>query len=712
MGTTADKLNRVLATKNDLKAALIEKGQDPGDVFSQYPDKVRAIKIDSIKLASIDILRQPHKTSYTAKESFSSVGMGVKAIFSNDAHKTLTDIRMPDGYTQVEYIQSSGTQYIDTGFVPNQDTRVVCKAQYTDTTGNEVIFGSRYSSGKDRFDFLMTGGVFYSAYGSEGGSALAATPHLIEVDKNKNITSVNGTVFSTHTYTTFQCPGNMMLFCCNTNNSINLLASARIYSCQVYDNDILIRNFVPCTVNSTIGMYDLVNNQFYPNAGTGEFVAGPSISPSYYDVPDGVSLTAGQTSVTVAYTEHGVTAEAEVAVSVEAIKLNVPTVSKNPVYTGSTLNPTWSGYDSSLMTISGDTSGTNAGTYTATFALKDKVNYTWADGTTADKSVTWTIGKAQASITLDKSSVVLNSDNLSETVTFSSVGMKSVIVMSSDTSVATVSMDGNVITISSVNETTGTANIIISGDVDSNYNAPEYPSVAVEAKFAIPVTITVTGDGLLYYVEIYHNGTCYYDPATFTANVGDTIECRITECWRSQFIYLNGEKIDGGYSENDISYEYTVVSDTVIDLYHNYQDAKRDRDGKITIIEEGYATISRHSNGCYGNASYCYLMVNGVKYTNITDVSPLVVPVGTVISCYAYAEDCCGKGKYGYCSINVYDANGSSIYSDSGEGEKTYEYTVTGNISISLHQYSESCAGHSGSSGRTGRDASISIYEE
>ena len=196
------------------------------------------------------------------------------------------------------------------------------------------------------------------------------------------------------------------------------------------------------------------------------------------------ALKPTDTKATVKYTEFGVTAEADVAITVAAIKLAVPSVSGSLTYTGSALNPTWSGYDSDLMSISGDTSGVNAGSYSAVFSLKDKVNYTWADGTTADKSVSWSIGKAQASITLDKSSVVLNGDKLTETVIINSVGMSSIMVMSSDMSVATVSLDGNVLTISSVNETTGEATIVINGEVDSNYNAPEYPSIAVSAEFS------------------------------------------------------------------------------------------------------------------------------------------------------------------------------------------------------------------------------------
>lgn len=41
--TTTDKLNKILNTKADIKAALAEKGQTVGDVFADYPAAVRAI---------------------------------------------------------------------------------------------------------------------------------------------------------------------------------------------------------------------------------------------------------------------------------------------------------------------------------------------------------------------------------------------------------------------------------------------------------------------------------------------------------------------------------------------------------------------------------------------------------------------------------------------------------------------------------------------
>jgi len=77
--------------------------------------------------------------------------------------------------------------------------------------------------------------------------------------------------------------------------------------------------------------------------------------------------------------------------------LTVPSQSGTLSYTGSVQSPSWSGYDSTKMTIGGTTSGTNAGTYGATFTLKD-ANYQWADGTTAAKNVDWTIGRASLTV--------------------------------------------------------------------------------------------------------------------------------------------------------------------------------------------------------------------------------------------------------------------------------------------------------------------------
>lgn len=90
--------------------------------------------------------------------------------------------------------------------------------------------------------------------------------------------------------------------------------------------------------------------------------------------------------------------------------LIVPSQSGTLTYNSSAQTPVWnSNYDSTKMDISGDTSGTNAGTYTVTFTPKS--GYEWEDGTTVGKEVSWTIGKANGSISLSETDIeVYNGD--------------------------------------------------------------------------------------------------------------------------------------------------------------------------------------------------------------------------------------------------------------------------------------------------------------
>ena len=78
--------------------------------------------------------------------------------------------------------------------------------------------------------------------------------------------------------------------------------------------------------------------------------------------------------------------------SIAKAQLTIPTLSGSFVYNGSERTITVSEYDNTKIQVSGIT-GTDAGTYTATFHIIDPDNYEWTDGTTADKTEDWTISK-------------------------------------------------------------------------------------------------------------------------------------------------------------------------------------------------------------------------------------------------------------------------------------------------------------------------------
>lgn len=169
---------------------------------------------------------------------------------------------------------------------------------------------------------------------------------------------------------------------------------------------------------------------------------------------------------------------------------NVPSQSGTLTYTGSAQTPSWSNYDSSKMTLS-VTAQTNAGTYAATFTPLD--DYCWSDGSITAKSVNWTIGKAAGSLSLSKTSITLNSSTKSTTFTVTRTGDGAISAVSSDTSVATVSVSGTTVTVNSVNDKTGTATITVSVAAGTNHTAPSNKTCAVSCEF-LPAIGTALND--------------------------------------------------------------------------------------------------------------------------------------------------------------------------------------------------------------------------
>ena len=192
---------------------------------------------------------------------------------------------LPSGYRRLEYIQSSGTQYIDTGFKPNQDTRVTMDFNLLEIVNKyaDPIFGVRKSASSKGFYFWASGyGTTTERYqsGYNNGSTYQQVTRLGRhyVDKNKNITTIDG-VSTSATYTAFTTDWNMLLFNSYNNGNLYQNTKLKLYSCQIYDNGTLIRNYIPCQTSSgDIGLWDDVNSVFYGNAGTGTFTAGPVIA--------------------------------------------------------------------------------------------------------------------------------------------------------------------------------------------------------------------------------------------------------------------------------------------------------------------------------------------------------------------------------------------------------------------------------------------------
>lgn len=194
---------------------------------------------------------------------------------------------LPSGYKKLEYIQSSGTQYIDTGIIGSYDTRVTADFEVLSIgSGTVFVFGSQANNDVRFCLGITSAGVFRSDYGTEYTSGpSAATGTKYTADKNRNVCTINGTAINSNTQT-FTGTTNIYLFA-RSYSSLSY-SSLKMYGCKIYSNDVLVRDFIPCkNASDVVGMWDDVNSTFYGNAGSGTFTAGPGIKGAHKVLIDG-----------------------------------------------------------------------------------------------------------------------------------------------------------------------------------------------------------------------------------------------------------------------------------------------------------------------------------------------------------------------------------------------------------------------------------------
>ena len=166
----------------------------------------------------------------------------------------------------------------------------------------------------------------------------------------------------------------------------------------------------------------------------------------------------------------------EVTWTISAATMTIPTQSNSLTYTGSAQSPAWNNYDSGKMTLGGTTSGTNAGSYNATFT--PKTNYKWADGSAGAKTVAWSIAKAAGSLSLNKTSIKLTAAKTTDTITVTRAGDGKITATSSAPTVASVSVSGSVVTVTAKSK--GKATITVSVAAGTNHTAPANKTCSVE----------------------------------------------------------------------------------------------------------------------------------------------------------------------------------------------------------------------------------------
>lgn len=227
---------------------------------------------------------------------------------------------------------------------------------------------------------------------------------------------------------------------------------------------------------------------------TASYSNGATLTATGWTYSPSGALPEGTSEVEIIYTEAGVTKTAVQAITVERGTISVPTVSGSLTYNGQAQSPTLTGYDSDKMVLSGDTSGTNAGSYTAVVTPTEQ--YKWADGSTEAKDIQWSIAKATPSITFDPTSVSLDTSTTSQVVAVTYTGDGTLSAQSDNSGVATASLEGTILTVTGVE--TGNTAIQVSASEGTNYTAAS-ASLSVAVQFAIIIPVVPTQSGSLTY---------------------------------------------------------------------------------------------------------------------------------------------------------------------------------------------------------------------
>lgn len=186
---------------------------------------------------------------------------------------------LPAEYQQVEYIRSTGTQYINTGVNANSELKIdinliATEADAKGLYGGGIGWQNSYIQGEcDHVSYFA-----YAHYTNPIYTTFVF-PAEVNVVQDKNVISIDGSVKYTFGYVQFITGIPLVLFAVNRNNEISEYGTYDLKTCKIYNAGILARDFVPCYRKSDgeIGLYDLVTETFYTNAGTGTFIKGSNV---------------------------------------------------------------------------------------------------------------------------------------------------------------------------------------------------------------------------------------------------------------------------------------------------------------------------------------------------------------------------------------------------------------------------------------------------
>lgn len=175
---------------------------------------------------------------------------------------------------KIEYLQSSGTQYINTEILPDTNTKFVIDVAITNN--GDVQFG-QMAGGDKRFHMGKYANTFHFGVGDTYKNTVAQdnNRHVLEMNSDGTVKVDNAEYSVGKTYSGVGNP--LYLFARNTNGSPSCYVQGNLYSVQISQGGILVRDMYPVRVGQVGYMYDRVSKRLFGNSGTGTFTLGPDV---------------------------------------------------------------------------------------------------------------------------------------------------------------------------------------------------------------------------------------------------------------------------------------------------------------------------------------------------------------------------------------------------------------------------------------------------
>lgn len=190
------------------------------------------------------------------------------------------DVNIKSSINYVEYIESTGTQYIDTGIVPTNKTKWMYDYQFLTSTSienNASQNGCGIVNDSKRFVITYMNDKFLCSIGVNGSSDVGGNTsrHTFILDTPNKKAYVDNDEISCP-YTTFSGTETICFFTRKTDGNVSTYRhNGKLYGSKIYDNDVLVRDFKPVLDENNVAcLYDEVSKTYFYNAGTGTFNAG------------------------------------------------------------------------------------------------------------------------------------------------------------------------------------------------------------------------------------------------------------------------------------------------------------------------------------------------------------------------------------------------------------------------------------------------------